>query len=907
MHAPNSPRASRAVPLAGLMLLLGACAGGGGGGGGGGGTPGSGGGGTPATVAAVTTASPVLAPATAPAAPPAFTALLFPLYVVFPAWAGGSAPGTQVGTRTEDASGAITVTYQTTAGGRSVTFLPGDFTQRDSEAVAASSPGFDYGESWADNAAGFALQHMRVGVLQYPDQGTTIPVWFAFGHETPAANLPASGSATYSGQTAGYLWQPSGGSLIGSVLEGDIRVTANFATRNLTGTIDNLTTDAGSGAVALGHAFQVGGTIAPSATSIQIVSGTVTSTTLLGGGELEGRFFGPNANEVGGTWSYADSAGSLTIQAAFGARTDAPLQPDNTVAARRFAVTGGALPSGRDLDWLADTASRNTDVNLPQGFLRRLNTDGSMRVVFTDRTGATTRTITAGEFTRNIEAERTMRGTGFEYSEFGLSRADDAFADTGSLLTYARYGWRGTGATGSDSVNPSTQRGLDIDYIIDPLHFGAVTPAAVIGSGFRAEYTGVTRAVQLDGTHDAITGRFDITSRTELAGRVTMTADFGQGTLLGKLSGFSARDGGGTVTLADLTMVIDGTVAAAGGMLKLQGNLRQHGGTPMAGVLDGLLYGPNAEEAAGVWQAWGPVSATARYVLGSFGAGRGDAAGPDLLSWTFGGGPGYALSQSVTRIDTAADGTVTGDAAVGGITGTLTPRTDGGYVLALTDAGGTRTLTFLPGSQTTDPMAQRVAALSTNSDGNYRMSRLEAAGSDVELLAGRTWDLAYSRFGYWSEESNSGQTVTFGTFHAGAETPLAQVPAAGTAVYRGSTAGILFEGGVAARIFSPNLTLNADFGAHTITGSATEFGAVVLAGPDKDTARLPPFLKVEFNGTISGNAFSGSSASVVIAPTGTGTFEGKFYGPRALEAAGTWKVENATGSMKAWGSFGATR
>lgn len=884
--------------LAMASTLVG-CAGGGAGGGGGAASPL----GTPSGVGIVTDAPPVLASSTTGAAAPSvFGALLYPLYwVMDPSYLAATPGPARLGTRTEAVDGSITLTYIDSVGPKRMTFLPGDITDRDADGFAAQRGTFTYVETWADSADGFALQHMRVGVFVFPDLGGSMLAMFAFGHETPVANVPTAGSATYEGQTIGVRWVTTGAVTTGDLFDGKARFNADFSTRTFSGTIDNLVIDPDGASTSLPYTFNASGSVIDLAAVAHAGAGLSSSSPgMAGSGSLAGHFFGPNANEFGGTWQYQTNAGDVRIQGAFGARTDLPLQPDGAFAPRRFAAAGGELPGGMDLDWRVSSPFAPTTQSLPQGFLRRLAGDGSVVVVYTEAGSTHLRTLASGDFSVSTDASRRAQVADFAYLESGLRSADVPFGDTGALLTYVRYGHYWTGATSSPPVGGA----FGVSPLNLPFHFGALTPSAAVGAGFRAEYTGLTRAEMHEGTVDGTSGRFDLTTRSDLEGVVTLAADLGSGTLSGKLFGFSSRNGAGSTSFADLAMTTigNGTVTVVDGALRLSAGLRGLGAPNFSAQLDGSVYGPGGEEIAGTWYgSYAPTSTTSTYFVGGFGAGRAETATSDRLTWNHGVGA-YALNQSTHRLDLNAAGAVVTSTDVAGINGTLAPRTDGGYTLALVEAGGTRTISFLGSALKADALESRVSVVT----GTYGLTLMEGQGSDVELTAGRTSDLSYMRFGQWAETSHSGQAVAFGLFHAGNETPLAQIPTSGTATYHGSTVGIAFRDDVTTRIFSP-LTLNADFGGRTITGAATQFSAVNLGGPDQGAAAFAPFLRLDLNGSISGAGFAGTSSSSVIGVTGTGTFDGKFYGPNAVEAGGTWRVEGPGGTMKAWGSFGATR
>lgn len=262
---------------------------------------------------------------------------------------------------------------------------------------------------------------------------------------------------------------------------------------------------------------------------------------MAGSGDLSARFYGPNANELGGTWRYVTTAGDIQIQAAFGIATSLPLQPDGAFAPRRFATAGGELPGAVNIDWRVTSPFSAANQALPQGFLRRLNGDGSLVLAYTQPGSILIRTLASVDMAVSTDAVRRAQVSGFDYLKAGLGNSGVPFSDTGAPLTHACYGHYWTGATSS----PSVAGAFGVNPLSLPFHFGALTPSAALPGDFRAELTGLTRAAMHQGTVDGSSGRFDLTPHSELQGFITLAADLASGTLSGKLFGFSLRDGFG--------------------------------------------------------------------------------------------------------------------------------------------------------------------------------------------------------------------------------------------------------------------------------------------------------------------------------------------------------------------------
>ncbi len=110
--------------------------------------------------------------------------------------------------------------------------------------------------------------------------------WVA-GQLTPAANIPNSGTVSYTGGMIGYTPNQE-------LLLGQMNWSVNFNTRSVTGSFDNITK---YGSEWLSSANVNGGWNAGQ----NLVTANLTGTGV-SSGVAKGAFFGPSAQELGGTW-----------------------------------------------------------------------------------------------------------------------------------------------------------------------------------------------------------------------------------------------------------------------------------------------------------------------------------------------------------------------------------------------------------------------------------------------------------------------------------------------------------------------------------------------------------------------------------------------------------------------------
>jgi hypothetical protein len=147
--------------------------------------------------------------------------------------------------------------------------------------------------------SGFA-DYMR---LQQPAAGTTdavVRIWSAYGAETLAANMPRSGSATYIGQIYGDAYRNG---YVAYDMRGTSSIIVNFGGGSVSGELHPIFTPVGGGsALDLGGLRIVaqigsglGSTKANAFQGSAVEMNNATRATV----QIEGRFFGPTAQELG--------------------------------------------------------------------------------------------------------------------------------------------------------------------------------------------------------------------------------------------------------------------------------------------------------------------------------------------------------------------------------------------------------------------------------------------------------------------------------------------------------------------------------------------------------------------------------------------------------------------------------
>ena len=180
------------------------------------------------------------------------------------------------------------------------------------------------------NAKFGAMTYTMLGAWSYtPASGSTSYIGHvATGYGTlPGGSVPTSGSATYTGpgMVIGAYAVPSGTNAIQmGTLQGDASFDVNFASNTTTGSFTNMKAQApGSSTTTPWNSISWNGTLTRGTNAVTFDSqASTTANTGPAGfsgnafGAVHGAFYGPTAQEVGGTWFLSENGGGG--KAAFG-------------------------------------------------------------------------------------------------------------------------------------------------------------------------------------------------------------------------------------------------------------------------------------------------------------------------------------------------------------------------------------------------------------------------------------------------------------------------------------------------------------------------------------------------------------------------------------------------------------
>lgn len=235
--------------------------------------------------------------------------------------------GYAVGFVANRSSGAVSIAYNTNPEDLEMTLRPTSGAVKADITVRDGGAAYSFASDWSDssvfvNKDAFAVIKEVNSVPSYAattmteDDGYNYLSWGAWSTElvatpntsvmdgshwiagtlTPTTSMPTTGTATYTGQVRGTAHE--GGAL--HALNGSTNLTANFGTGNISGQMNIRYANTGA-AYATSHMSGV------------TISGNRFGGSLSGAdnaGVIQGGFFGPAAQEVGGNWAIEKTSGS---------------------------------------------------------------------------------------------------------------------------------------------------------------------------------------------------------------------------------------------------------------------------------------------------------------------------------------------------------------------------------------------------------------------------------------------------------------------------------------------------------------------------------------------------------------------------------------------------------------------
>lgn len=748
--------------------------------------------------------------------------------------------------------------YTLTVNGHNQSFLPSDIDRTQSTATLTvyvkTSGGTNDSLTLTKpgNSGRFTYRYVAGGFWQRTIDGAgsisgSLDA-IAFGVETPDAGVPRSGYAAYSLDLIGAQTLASNvtgitgqGTMLVDFLGGRLSTNGQIANSSLTGPTQ----------------FKGDARLSSSDGAFAGTIGLTGATTTSYSGGLNGRFFGPAAEEIGAAFSSTASDGNIVVGALLGRRSSVPggNSSMSSVTAAEFLKGDSAR-----LDFRGQSAPVAVQAHGTNGIAAYYDpTQANYTLLLRDRSAL----VTGVQFTNTTldSSSYAAVASGGSYVSF-----EPAFGQA-LRMQYLRAGR-------AYSTSPS--------YVFDDVVFGVATPSSAMPRTGQAGY-----AVTLTGSV-AATGA---TSIRTIAGSGAIIANFSssslttQGTLYDYFSGITPAGIG--------TFSGSGTISAMDS--SLSGTLNFSGLGPYSGAWQGRFYGPAAEEVGTVFSLDGASGSVATGVL----YGARDAA--VLASRT----PLTSLTVATDLFGTTAQ------TYIEPLNGQQQSFIDGKVTVSYDPASGTYVLASQSGSpivggsvpqNLTITAADKVAGSS-----NASYTRYHNPSVDGQLLnhgsGNPTLALTYTSLADLTTTTNrSGLAVTTQYLTAfGVQTPNGDMPRSGTANYSGILVGRGNQVG-----FSNDAVLSGTsaMAINFATGSGT--ASLNINATDKLSSAqmaIGTFTFTGGNNAISPgarNGFTFNPATYSNLPAGgavSGQFSGAFYGPAAEEFGGAFNLQVTTGQV----------
>jgi hypothetical protein len=747
------------------------------------------------------------------------------------------------------ASGALTTTvfsydlasrgYTLSTGGRSITFLPSEIDAAQSNAATTVYVKTNGGVSDSltltkpGTSGRFTYQYVGAAFWQHTVQtATTISGTFdavAYGIASPNSGVPRTGRAEYGVDLIGVESVP--GNIVAMTGSGKMQV------------------DFVSGAI-ITHGT-MGTALMPNGAFSSEAKLSSTANSFAGNfrfydfgefvGQLNGRFYGPNAQEVGSTYYATQADGRIAIGTIIGrgSAVTATNTSVRTPTVNEFFANDAATMKA-SLTGAPGTNNSGTFSNRSASITPLLvNYDATTRAY----------TLIASDRSQYFDPASRARGTINEY--FGDPNPRTFFYSNFLPVTQYVKGSRWYTATGQTTSN---------DLVFTDVTFGVKTPDAALPRTGKAGYN----IALIGSAADA-----DSPNLTDFGGTGVLTADLATGAITASgamtyredyyIAGRAAKTNTGQFNLAS-------TLSSSAN--SFTGTINFDGIGSYSGPLAGRFYGPAAEEVGAAFSATDGIGGSASGVL----TGIKD---PDI----------FRVIPSIAGLtqNTAFTGIVINDPS------NPSPQR---FPYFIYDPA-TQTYSFYPSSPTNAAAiayqmgpAQKDAAASNTTFTVYRGSGPAGQFTSTNTYVTKLFNpavtnpkfvLTYTSFGEIAITNTAApspfpQAPSYIVY--GIQTPAAQVPKSGSATYT----GIVFGSG---SIVNSPVTLDGTSSLSANFGSSTFTSILNITAKDTASGQLRILAPINFNGNIFN--------SLVL--TGN-NFEGNFYGQNAAEYGATFRYSN---------------
>ncbi|NJC04372.1 lipopolysaccharide export system protein LptA [Sphingomonas kaistensis] len=642
-----------------------------------------------------------------------------------------------------------------------------------------------------------------------------------YGAVTPNAGVPRTGAASYAIDLIGYVTSqanPFG-------ITGSGRLDVDFA-RGLV---------VANGTIPMSPATGFSGSFRSAAT-LSSTSNSFTGSFNIDAfgsysGTIEGLFFGPAADEVGGAWTAQESATGAASGVILGRRDG---QPGNV----SFAEV-------RNNDYFYSTASRldyRQTATTPQN---GTVADAPLTIQYNAASGSYTLVTPDRSVVFRGGGANVVNGSFMALS----GTANDRLSVSGTG-TYVRAGkW-------ISSANVPQSSNLDIR--LQQFAFGMPTATAGVPRSGEGAYV-------IDVAGSAADG--DYPNRMDFSGTGLVRVNFGSGAL-SLSSGVNYREDWFTSGRAAFTAngQLSGTGTLSSSANAFNGSLTLSGVGAYTGTFAGQLFGPAGQELGATFKATdGTGGAASGTILGK----RDDsilAAEVGLTDL----GVTTTFSVGAARIGQTSDQQtdLTYNPAAGSYRINTLPYDLTGRGFDVTLGTGDRTMgpDGTTGYDKVSGDVRLTGYLLNPGPNNPRLALTYASFGDFMVTYNRTGFASTDRF----------------LFHYGIPTTGASLPRSGVANYSGLVLGQgRFEPISLTTDVTGTSAFQIDFGAMTWTGSLALRGA-----PFGSTATPGTIGTFGYSGQVATNGFFGNAST----PGTFGSLMGRFYGPGAAEIGANWNI-----------------
>ena len=404
-----------------------------------------------------------------------------------------------------------------------------------------------------------------------------------FGLRTPAGGLPA-GTATYDGDMSAYSWSATDSSRDARQrVRGDLNLVADFDAASLTGRIDEIRGTMPGAASSTRVSWPdtgldiddgkiVNGQFTATLTGYD-TNDPVTPQSSLDGfaGDLVGEFYGPRGEEMGGVLTAVrEAAGTADGRALEG-----------YVLGRKALAGSDAAPlSAGVIRYDLSGSSPRVELQDADDGATALARDANGDYRLTYRMDGETRTVTMTTDDWSADWQAFVRREGRSESFLWRQR---------SYAYMNVVGWAGGTYPDDASTDADT-------YTYGFAVFGDRTAAGQMPGSGTATYSGRTEAREWQPSPGQ--GRAVSSNTTRYRADLSLTADFGQGTVGGQATGLERRAPGesGYTSIPGALTFDSGRIAGNSLTATVEG-------LGYSGSAEGAFYGPDAFEVGGVMQA----------------------------------------------------------------------------------------------------------------------------------------------------------------------------------------------------------------------------------------------------------------------------------------------------------------